>query len=314
MNGRRLTGDRRLVRTGGTSLGLAARRHRQRPARCGRQRRSRHPRQHRSARRPTRSRPGGTGTGNPRAGGAGNAVSDSVPRAERPPRDHRDLPRTATMARETVTWRVAEQTLDTIWLAGVFGGRRTQAQSVNGRGGGGAWRPRAHRRRTRQAPELAGVARGLGAWSAWSGARAATPGRGLCAHPRRWTGRRGRRPRGSDVRAPARVPRCARPERPAPAGARSHCRSREPHFTYRHTRPQPARGIPTCPRRAVTRRRFQRAVGATPYGGSCDRGGGLGHCACSAARELGDRLHEEAQRGQSNEDLVRRFVEACRRT
>ena len=128
-----------------------------------------------------------------------------------------------------------------VGLAGVFGGRRTQAQSVNGRGGGGAWRPRAHRRRTRQAPELAGVARGLGAWSAWSGARAATHGRGLCAHPRRWTGRRGRRPRGSDVRAPARVPRCARPERPAPAGAQSNCRSWEPHFTYRHTRPQPAR-------------------------------------------------------------------------
>ena len=136
-------------------------------------------------------------------------------------------------------------------------------------------RPRAHGRRTRQAPELAGVARGLGTWSAWSGAWAATHGRGLCAHPRRWTVRRGR-PRGSDVRAPARVPQCARPERPSPAGARSHCRSWEPHFTYRHTRPQSAGGIPTCPRRAVTRRRFQRAVGATPYGESCDRGGGLG--------------------------------------
>ena len=33
-----------------------------------------------------------------------------------------------------------------------------------------------------------------------------------------------------------------------------------------------------------------------------------------AARELGDRLREEAQRAQSNEDLVRRFVDACRRT
>ena len=33
-----------------------------------------------------------------------------------------------------------------------------------------------------------------------------------------------------------------------------------------------------------------------------------------AARELGDRLREEAQPAQSNEDLVRRFVEACRRT
>ena len=34
---------------------------------------------------------------------------------------------------------------------------------------GGAWRPRAHRRRTRQAPELAGVARGLGATYGWTG-------------------------------------------------------------------------------------------------------------------------------------------------
>ena len=33
-----------------------------------------------------------------------------------------------------------------------------------------------------------------------------------------------------------------------------------------------------------------------------------------AARELGDRLREEAQQAQSNEDLVRRFVDACRRT
>ena len=33
-----------------------------------------------------------------------------------------------------------------------------------------------------------------------------------------------------------------------------------------------------------------------------------------AARELGDRLREEAPQAQSNEDLVRRFVEACRRT
>ena len=33
-----------------------------------------------------------------------------------------------------------------------------------------------------------------------------------------------------------------------------------------------------------------------------------------AARELGDRLREEAPRAQSNEDLVRRFVEACRHT
>ena len=33
-----------------------------------------------------------------------------------------------------------------------------------------------------------------------------------------------------------------------------------------------------------------------------------------AARELGDRLHEEAEQARSNEDLVRRFVDACRRT
>ena len=33
-----------------------------------------------------------------------------------------------------------------------------------------------------------------------------------------------------------------------------------------------------------------------------------------AARELGDRLCEEAQRARSNEDLVRRFIDACRRT
>ena len=33
-----------------------------------------------------------------------------------------------------------------------------------------------------------------------------------------------------------------------------------------------------------------------------------------AARELVEGLHEEAPQAQSNEDLVRRFVEACRRT
>ena len=33
-----------------------------------------------------------------------------------------------------------------------------------------------------------------------------------------------------------------------------------------------------------------------------------------AARELGDRLCEEAEQARSNEDLVRRFVDACRRT
>ena len=33
-----------------------------------------------------------------------------------------------------------------------------------------------------------------------------------------------------------------------------------------------------------------------------------------AARELGDRLREEAEQARSNEDLVRRFVDACRRT
>ena len=114
----------------------------------------------------------------------------------------------------------------------MFGGRRTQG--VNGRGGGGAWRPRVHRRRTRQASELAGVARGLVAWSASSGARAATHGRGLCAH------------------------RCARPERPAPAGARSNRRSWEPYFSYRHTRPRSARP------RAGPAQRFQRRERAPP--------------------------------------------------
>ena len=33
-----------------------------------------------------------------------------------------------------------------------------------------------------------------------------------------------------------------------------------------------------------------------------------------AARELGERLRDEAEQAQSNEDLARRFVEACRRT
>ena len=33
-----------------------------------------------------------------------------------------------------------------------------------------------------------------------------------------------------------------------------------------------------------------------------------------AARELVERLREEAEQAQSNEDLVRRFVEACRGT
>ena len=74
------------------------------------------------------------------------------------------------------------------------------------------------------------------AWSAWSGARAATHGRGLCVH------------------------RCARPERPASAGVRSNCRSWEPHFTYRHTRPRPAR---TFRRRGRARPEVP-AVGAGP--------------------------------------------------
>ena len=33
-----------------------------------------------------------------------------------------------------------------------------------------------------------------------------------------------------------------------------------------------------------------------------------------SARELADRLREEAEQAQSNEDLVRRLVEACRGT
>ena len=50
--------------------------------------------------------------------------------------------------------------------------------------------PRARPRRTRQAPGLAGVAAGLEAWPTWSGARAATRCRCLCADPPRWTVRR----------------------------------------------------------------------------------------------------------------------------
>ena len=64
-----------------------------------------------------------------------------------------------------VVWRACWRTAD-------------QARSVNGRGGAGAWRPSARRRRTRQAPELAGGAAGLGGWPAWPGARAATVRRG----------------------------------------------------------------------------------------------------------------------------------------
>ncbi len=63
--------------------------------------------------------------------------------------------------------------------------------SVNGRGGDGAWRPRARRGRTRQGPGLLGVAAGLGAWPAWSGARARARCRCLCAQPPR---RKVRRP------------------------------------------------------------------------------------------------------------------------
>ena len=49
-----------------------------------------------------------------------------------------------------------------------------QPGAVNGLRGDGAWRPSARRGRTRQAPGLAGVAAGLVAWPAWSGARALT--------------------------------------------------------------------------------------------------------------------------------------------
>ena len=41
---------------------------------------------------------------------------------------------------------------------------------------------------------------------------------------------------------------------------------------------------------------------------------GSGPSRVSAARELVERLREEAFQAQSNEDLVRQFVEACRRT
>ncbi len=41
---------------------------------------------------------------------------------------------------------------------------------------------------------------------------------------------------------------------------------------------------------------------------------GFGSFSGGAARELAERLRKEAEQAQSNEDLVRRFVEACRRT
>ena len=47
---------------------------------------------------------------------------------------------------------------------------------------------------------------------------------------------------------------------------------------------------------------------------NCARLYGFRSFAAGAAHELGDRLREEAPRAQSNEDLVRRFVEACRHT
>ena len=53
--------------------------------------------------------------------------------------------------------------------------------SVNGRRGDGAWHPRARRGRTRQAPGRASVTVGLRAGRAWSGARAPTRWRCLCA-------------------------------------------------------------------------------------------------------------------------------------
>ena len=63
-------------------------------------------------------------------------------------------------------------------------------RSFNGHRGDGAWRRRARRGRTRQAPGLAGVAVGLGAWPAWSGARALTRCRYLCAQRPRLAVRR----------------------------------------------------------------------------------------------------------------------------
>ena len=158
-------------------------------------------------------------------------------RTARPPAARSPLPAHAPAITASGARPGRPQRLLVVWRA--CWRTAAQARSVNGRGGAGAWRPSARRRRTRQAPELAGVTAGLGAWSAWSRARAATRGRGLCAHPPRWTVRRGRSR--ASVRAPARAPRCARPGRPAPDGVRSNCRSREPHFTYRHTRTKPAR-------------------------------------------------------------------------
>ena len=62
-----------------------------------------------------------------------------------------------------------------------------RARAFNGLGGDGAWRPRARRVRTRQAPGPAGGAAARGAWPAWSGARAPTRCRCFCAQPPRWT-------------------------------------------------------------------------------------------------------------------------------
>ena len=68
-----------------------------------------------------------------------------------------------------------EAGLNACWWSGVpVGWTVDQPGAVNGLRGDGAWRPSARRGRTRQAPGLAGVAAGLVAWPAWSGARALT--------------------------------------------------------------------------------------------------------------------------------------------
>ena len=83
------------------------------------------------------------------------------------------------------------------------------------------------------------------------------------------------------------------PRGPAPAGAGSNCRSWEPHFTYRHTRPQPAR----------TSRRRGRARAAT---GADSRAAPPGvrprrhRCGCRArtARRSVNRGEGARRRGQ----------------
>ena len=74
-------------------------------------------------------------------------------------------------SRGSEAWVPGGTTHATVPLGGTAAPR---PELFNGLGGDGAWRPRDHRERTRQALGLAGVAAGLGVWPAWSGARAPT--------------------------------------------------------------------------------------------------------------------------------------------